>query len=255
MSWALVTGASSGMGLIYADRLAAQGYDMLLVSNQEKELNETADRLVAKYGVHAIPRFQDLAVRDAADLLYSFCQLQAIEIDVLINNAGMFFFKELHPEDEGRVDAMMNLHMTTVTRMSMLFGENMKRRGHGHILIVSSLAAALPMPGITVYAATKAYLKNFGRSFYFEMRPYGVTVTTVCPAAIATPLYNLRDRLMKTGIRLGIIWTPERLVKRTLRAMENGRRIIRPGFMNIYLPPLIAILPKCLVNRLWNKFK
>lgn len=255
MSWALVTGASSGMGLRYADQLASRGNNILLVSNQKEELQKAADDLKSKYGISAVPYYQDLAAADAAAQLFDFCREQKLEIDILVNNAGMFFFKELFPEDERRIDTMMQLHMTVITKLSLLFGNEMKRRGHGHILIVSSLAAALPMPGITIYAATKAYLKNFGRSLYFEMRPYGVSVTTVCPAAIATPLYNLSEKLLKLGVRTGIIWTPERLVRRAIRAMYHGRRIIRPGLMNIYLPPLIAILPKRLVNHLWQKFK
>lgn len=255
MSWALITGASSGMGLRYADQLASRGNNILLVSNQKEELQKAADDLKSKYGISAVPYYQDLASADAATQLFDFCCEQKMEIDILVNNAGMFFFKELFPEDERRIDTMMQLHMTVITKLSLLFGNEMKRRGHGHILIVSSLAAALPMPGITIYAATKAYLKNFGRSLYFEMRPYGVSVTTVCPAAIATPLYNLSDKLLKLGVKTGIIWTPERLVRRAIRAMYHGRRIIRPGLMNIYLPPLIAILPKRLVNHLWQKFK
>lgn len=255
MSWALVTGASSGMGLRYASQLAARGHDILLVSNQQEQLQTAASELSRKYGVKTVPHYQDLSAPDAAGQLVSFCREQGIEVEILVNNAGMFFFKELQPEDEHRVDTMMSLHTTTVTKLSMLFGNEMRLRGHGHILIVSSLAATLPMPGITIYAATKAYLKSFGRSFYFEMQPYGVGVTTVCPPAVATPLYNLSEKLLSLGVRCGVIWTPDRLVRRALRAMDHNRRCIKPGLMNLYLPVLIAILPKCLVNHLWNKFK
>ncbi len=167
----------------------------------------------------------------------------------------MFFFKELFPEDINRVETMLRLHITTITRLSILFGNAMKGRRHGNILIVSSMAASLPMPGITVYSATKSYLKSFGRSLYFEMRPYGVGVTTVCPPAVATPLYNISDRLMNIGVLCGVVCTPTRLLRRALRAMSRGRRIIRPGLMNIYLPILIALLPKRLVTYLWNKFR
>ncbi len=255
MSWALITGASSGMGLMYADSLASSGNDILLVSNQEEELRRVAVDLSSKYGVKAIPLYQDLAETDAAQKLISYCNGKDIEVEILINNAGMFFFKELYPSDTHRVETMLQLHISTVTRLSILFGNQMKERGHGHILIVSSLAATLPMPGITIYAASKSYLKSFGCSLYFEMRPYGVSVTTVCPPAVATPLYNLSERLLNIGVRCGVIWTPKRLVRRALRAMRHGRRIIKPGLMNIYLPILIALLPKSLVNYLWNKFK
>ena len=253
--WALITGGSSGMGLELARQLAAKGFDLLLVSNQEEELARVSEELSTTYGVHVLGRFQDLAAESAADELFSFCQEQGLEVEVLINNAGMFFFEELTAENEARALAMMRLHTFTPTRMCILFGEVMKRRGHGYILNMSSMAAKLPCPGITVYSATKAYLKSFSKSLYFEMRPYGVGVTTVCPAAIATPLYKLKPSLLKLGVSIGLIGTPRWLVRRALKRMFKKRRVVKPGLMNYYLPPLIAILPKWLVARLWKKFR
>ena len=87
------------------------------------------------------------------------------------------------------------------------------------------------------------------------MRPYGVGVTTVCPAAITTPLYRLDERKMRLGIRLGVIRTPKWLVRRALRALFRKRRVISPAFMNIYLPALVALLPGPFEARLWKKFK
>jgi short-subunit dehydrogenase len=120
---------------------------------------------------------------------------------------------------------------------------------------MSSMAAKLPCPGITIYSATKAYLKSFSKSLYFEMRPYGVGVTTVCPAAIATPLYKLKPSLLKLGVNIGLIGTPRWLVRKALRGMFHKRRVVKPGLMNLYLPPMIAVLPKGLVDKLWQKYK
>ena len=252
---ALITGGSSGMGLIYAQKLAEAGCDLLLVSNQQEELERTAFEMKGRFGVRAIARYQDLAARDAAEVLLAFCREQSLEVDILINNAGMFFFEELTPENEAKALTMMQLHIYTPTRLSVLLGEEMKHRGYGYILNVSSMAARLPCPGITVYSATKAYLKSFTKSLFFEMRPYGVGVTTVCPAAIATPLYKLKPSLLKLGVKVGLIGTPEWLVRRALRGLFRKRRVVKPGFMNYYLPPLIALLPKGLVDRLWRKYK
>lgn len=241
------------MGLEYAKQLAAKGNDLLIVSNQQEQLIEATSMLVEEYGVNVIPRYQDLAREDAAQQLYDYCKEQDYEVDTLICNAGMFFFKEMHPGIEPRISTMLNLHVTTNTRLCLLFGEDMKNRRGGHILIVSSLAAVLPMPGITLYAATKAYLKSFGRSLYFEMRPYGVSVTTVCPAAVATPLYNLKPSLMDFAVKIGVIWTPQRLVRLALKAMYRKRRLYSPGFMNLWMPVAIALLPKSLVNAIWKR--
>lgn len=252
---ALITGGSSGMGLEYARQLAAKGYDLLLVSNQQEELTKAASALSKAYQVDVIGHFQDLATETAAEDLFKFCQAENLQIDVLINNAGMFFFEELTTENQAKALTMLRLHIFTPTRLCILFGEEMKQRRSGFILNVSSMAAKLPCPGITTYSATKAYLKSFSKSMYYELRPYGVGLTVVCPAAIATPLYKLKPSLLKLGVKLGLIGTPQWLVRRALRGMFHKRRVVKPGFMNVYLPPLIAILPKRLVDKLWKKYK
>ena len=253
--WALVTGGSSGMGLEYAHQLAEMGCNLLLVSNQELELRNAAEDLKPDKAIQVVSHYQDLAIETAAEELLSFCQSENLQIDILINNAGMFFFEELTTENENKALTMMRLHIFTPTRLCVLFGEAMKKRGYGYIINMSSMAAKLPCPGITIYSATKAYLKSFGKSLYFEMRPYGVGVTTVCPAAIATPLYKLKPSLLNLGVKIGLIGTPQWLVRKALKGMMRKKRVVKPGFMNIYLPPLIAVLPNGLVDKLWQKFK
>lgn len=244
------------MGLEYARQLAERGYDLILVSNREDELASVREELCQAFPVRVTTRFQDLAVADAADRLFDWCTgEQGIVPDIVVNNAGMFFFKELERADLERVQAMLNLHVNTVTRTCLLFGDAMKRRGSGYLLIMSSMAARLPEPGITIYSATKAYLKSFGRSLSYELKPYGVGVTTVCPAAIATPLYRLDAKKMRLGVRTGLIQTPRWLVRRALRAMFLGRRVLSPAFMNVWLPPLIALLPGPLIAAIWKRIK
>lgn len=255
MGWALVTGASSGMGLEYSRQLASRGWDIVLVSNQENELVQAAADIAGFFGVNAVPHYADLSAENAAGELLDWCRCEGYEIEVLVNNAGMFFFKELGPGDMGRVGTMMNLHMKAVTEMCILFGAEMKVRGHGSILIMSSMASLLPAPGIAIYSATKAYLRSFGKSLFFEMRPYGVGVTTVCPAAIATPLYRLKPSLMELGVRVGVIKTPEWLVRRALNCLFKKKSTCRPGFMNVWMPPALALLPKGIESRIWKKLK
>ena len=253
--WALITGGSSGMGLEYAHQLTEIGCNLLLVSNQKEELEKVSESLKQNNAIQVIPHYQDLATETAAEELFAFCQAEGLQIDILINNAGMFFFEELTTENEAKALTMMRLHIFAPTKLCVLFGEEMKKRGYGYIINMSSMAAKLPCPGITIYSATKAYLKSFSKSLFFEMRPYGVGVTTVCPAAIATPLYRLKPSLLKLGVRIGLIGTPQWLVRKALNGMIRKKRVVKPGFMNIYLPPLIALLPHGLVAKLWQKFK
>lgn len=252
---ALITGGSSGMGLEYAWQLAEMGCDLLLVSNQKEELEKVAEAMRQGRENYVVSHYQDLATETAAEELFTFCQAENLQVDILINNAGLFFFEELSRENEDKALTMLRLHTFTPTRLCVLFGEEMKRHGYGYIINMSSMAAKLPCPGITIYSATKAYLKSFGKSLYFEMRPYNVGVTTVCPAAIATPLYRLKPSLLKLGVNIGLIGTPQWLVRKALKGMMRKKRVVKPGFMNLYLPPLIAVLPKTLVAKLWQKFK
>lgn len=219
------------------------------------EGRSAGEALESGTGRRVICRWADLTAADAAEVLHGWCVAEGLLPDVLVCNAGMFFFGELSPEKTGTVQAMLDLHIRVNTRLCLLFGEEMKRRGSGRIIIVSSMAARLPVPGITIYSATKAYLLSFGKSLWFELKPYGVKVTTVCPAAIATPLYRLKPSLMELGVKLGVIHTPKWLVRRALRASEHGRRVIRPSLMNAYLPALIALLPAPLEERIWRKLK
>ena len=250
MKTALVTGGSSGIGLEFARQLAQKGYALALVSNRGQELADAAEGLRAEFGLPVETLCIDLAQPGAAEKVLAWCP----EPDVLVNNAGMFFMEYLKPESLGKVRTMMGLHMDVVTELCILAGARMKEKGEGLILNMSSMTARIPAPGIAIYSATKSYLKVFGKSLSYELRPFGVTVTTVCPAAVDTGLYPLPDRLRRFLRRIGLIRTPEWLVRRSLRAMFRGRRTFSPGLTNFLLPPLIAILPARLIDRLGLKW-
>lgn len=250
MKTALVTGASSGMGLEFARQLAAKGYALAIVSNQDKELTDAAESLRKEFSVPVESLCIDLAQHGVAERVLEWCPSP----DILINNAGIFFMEYLGPGNLGKVRTMMALHMEVVTELCILAGSRMKEKGGGHILNMSSMTARIPAPGIAIYSSTKAYLKTFGKSLSYELHPFGVTVTTVCPAAVDTGLYPLDDRLRKTLRRIGLIRTPEWLVRKALRAMFRGRRTFSPGLTNAILPPLIALLPAALIDRLGIKW-
>lgn len=244
MALALVTGASSGIGLMYARELAqTYHYNLLLVSNQEKELHEVAADISAQYGVQTTPLYRDLSLPNAAEELHDYCTEHHLEVEVLINNAGVFFFNSLVETSMRRIELMIMLHVTTVTKLCRLFGEDMCRRRKGYILNMSSMSAWMAMPGIQCYNATKAYILNFSKSLWYELKPYGVSVTVMTPGAVDTALFGLSDYWRRVAVKLHVSIPPEKLVRRALHKMFKGKKQDMPGFINHLCLPLLKHLP------------
>lgn len=252
---ALVTGASSGIGLEYAKALAEQGYDLLIVSNQEKEIKETAITLHREWNVDVTPLYVDLTEENAVKDLVNYCHEHNLEVDVLVNNAGVFFFNELVKTDPRRIDLMLDLHVKSVTRMCRYFGEDMKKRGSGRIINMSSMSAWMTMPGINIYNATKAYILNFSRSLWYELKPHGVIVTAVCPGAVDTTLYGLSNYWRKVAVGLGVSMPPAKLVRKALKASKKGKKQTMPGWINHLFVPLIKHLPDWFVFAVIKRLK
>lgn len=260
----LVTGASSGIGLQYATQLARDYHtDLLLVSNQEEELRKVAEDLAAQYKVSAIPHYADLSKEDAAEELYAYCHANGMVVDILINDAGVFFFNPYCETSMKRISLMLNLHMTTVAKMCRLFGEDMiarqltaeeqaqticgKPRKKGYILNMSSMSAWMAMPGIQTYNATKAFIYNFSKSLWYELKPKGVNITVMTPGAVDTALFGLAPNLRKLAVNLTVSIPPEKLVKRALRSMFRGKKADMPGVINHLCTPLLKHTPDWLV--------
>ncbi len=260
----LVTGASSGIGLQYATQLARDYHtDLLLVSNQEQELQRVAADLSAQYGVRAIAHYADLSLADAAENLHQYCLDNHLQVDILINDAGVFFFNPYCETSMNRISLMLNLHMTTVAKMCRLFGEDMiarqltaeeqaqticgKPRKKGYILNMSSMSAWMAMPGIQTYNATKAFIYNFSKSLWYELKPKGVNITVMTPGAVDTALFGLAPNLRKLAVNLTVSIPPEKLVKRALRSMFRGKKADMPGVINHLCTPLLKHTPDWLV--------
>ena len=260
----LVTGASSGIGLQYATQLARDYHtDLLLVSNQELELRQVAADLSSRYGVNAIPLYADLSLPDAAERLHQYCRDNGLVVDILINNAGVFFFNPYCETSMKRIDLMLHLHIMTVSKLTRLFGEDMvsreltqeeqvqqicgKSRRKGYILNMSSMSAWMAMPGIQSYNASKAFIYNFSKSLWYELRPKGVNITVMTPGAVDTELFGLAPHLRRLAVALTVAIPPEKLVKRALRKMFRGKKADMPGVINYLCTPLLKHTPDWLV--------
>ena len=260
----LVTGASSGIGLQYATALARDYHcDLLLVSNQQKELDEVAADLAKTYGVKTVAHFADLSLTDAAENLHAWVKENGYIVDVLINNAGVFFFNPYCETSMRRIELMLQLHVMTVAKLTRLFAEDMMQReltdeeartricGHkrmrGYILNMSSMSAWMAMPGIQTYNASKAFIYNFSKSLWYEFRPKNVGITVMAPGAVDTGLFGLAPRLRKLAVNLTVSIPPEKLVKRALKKMFRNKKADTPGVINWLSTPMLTHTPDWLL--------
>lgn len=242
--WALLTGASRGIGLELARGLAARGYSLVLVARGVAGLNEARESLLAEGAKEVVTIAADLTAEGAAQSLYEECRERSLEVEVLVNNAGMFIYRNVCDVESERVSRIIGLHVTAATELCRLFGRDMCERGRGYILNISSYASWLPLGGLSLYAATKAYLREFSYALRDEVIDRGVRVSVATPAGVATDLYGLPERYQRVGLRLGVLLSPEKVAQRCLRGVFRGRRRVALGVMYRVLIPLLRHLPK-----------
>ncbi len=240
---AIVTGASSGIGLAFCRTLAWMGCGLLMISNQQEELGACAREISANFGVTAIPFFCDLTDPDVASRIADFADSKSLRIDYLINNAGIFSFLPIAETPERKIDCFVDLHVRAVTSLSRLFAQRFIKQGHGRILNMSSMSCWAPMPGLAMYAATKAYIRVFTRSLHYELLDSGVTATAACPGGIATDLFGLPPKLMKLAVRLGAVQTPEKFTRTAIRKMLRGKKQYINGLLNRLAIPAVGVAP------------
>ncbi len=235
---ALVTGASKGIGRCYALQLADLGYNVLMIASGADDLlraSEEVSRVNPRVWVRALVK--DLATPTAAEELFAWTEGEGIKVDVLINNAGIFSFCDILNTPIERILRMIFLHDVTSTLNCRLYAADMIKRGGGRILNMSSFSIWMPYPGLSLYSASKAYLKSFSVAFSKEVEDRGVTVTAICPAGIATDLYGLSPKLQRFGVKTGILMTPKSCARRSLKAMFRGRRCKVPDWwFRLFIP-------------------
>lgn len=253
--FAIVTGASSGIGYAFAEQLAKRGYNLLIVSNVP-EIEEAAKRLrrptpALPEGkeIEVIPLQMDLGQQSSARELYDYTRAHEMEVEVLVNNAGVYHDKDILDDSEGFTSLIMNLHMYTPAMLCYLFGQDMRARRHGYILNVCSVTAKMAVQRLGTYGGTKAFLAHFTRALHIELRKYGVKVTNVSPGAVDTGLYSISPALTKLGKCLGIIASPERLARRGLFALFHGwAKTTVPTIFWQVLCFLILLIPTCVLR-------
>lgn len=254
--YAIITGASSGCGYEYARVMAQKGYDLLIVSNEET-IHDKAQLLRQDYSVSVISLVRNLGVQEAAKELYDYCQTQGLEVEVLINNAGVYHDRDFLDDSEAFNQLIFNLHMHTPAMLMYYFAQDMVKHGKGYILNMCSITANIAVQRLATYGATKAFLQHFTRCTHIEMKDYGVIITNVSPGAVNTGLYNIRSWLTKMGLALGYIVSPEYLAHRGVRALFRGKaKVTIPSVWNHILLFFVMLIPTSLLRliRKWRIF-
>lgn len=252
-AYALITGAASGMGRIYARRLAGMGYSLVLVDINSSGLEETASLVSSDAKVLTI--VQDLSSSDAADRIHEITEAAGCEVEVLVNNAGVMFCQGMAETSERMLKLMMAVHMTTPLMLCRKYVGPMKERGRGYILNISSLAAWMIWPGIGMYGCTKRFVRNYSRELRIECQKTGVSVTNAYFGAVDTPLVPLKDSLRRLARALAVMISPEKAVDKALRATFRRKRGVMPGFLNKIFLPFIVMMPDCLLGWIYRKAK
>jgi uncharacterized protein len=245
--WALVTGASSGIGEIYAWELAKQGVHLVLVARRESLLEDLAAELRENCGVQVDVIPCDLSDPEAPRLVFNRVQDERRPIRILVNNAGMSVFGRFDQTSLEANHKLLMLNVNATVALTRLFLPEMVKYQNGLIINVCSLAAFRPMAYISNYAASKAFVLSFSEALWAELRETGVKVLAVCPGAVDTPMTKGMDKKIPKA-------TPVEVVQSSLKALEAGRCFVIPGaFSNQVMAHMPRFFTRAYTARFWEK--
>jgi hypothetical protein len=250
---AVITGASGGIGEAFAYELARDGYRLVLIARDNEELNRVAGVITSKLDVPTIAIPQDLCETDAAATIFAELQRRDIVPDILVNNAGFGIMGAATERDLAEQLSMIDLNVRTTTELSLRFGRQMRSRGRGGIINVSSVAGYLPGPKMAIYYATKAYITSFTEALAHELRPFGVMVTVVCPGITRTDFQRRagleNTLLMKSSPPM----TPEQVARIGYAGHKKGRRRVITGAHNYFTAFSSIVMPNSILMAVINR--
>lgn len=242
---ALVTGASSGIGLDIATLLAEKGFDLILSARRKDRLTSLAESLRAKHGCDAQIVEADLAKPDGAEKLYTEARRKRSDISVLVNNAGFGIQNEVLSQSLEEIRAMVQVNITALTELTRLAALDMKAAGEGRILQLSSIGAFQPSPVYAVYSAAKSYVLSFSYAMNYELNGTGVSITTLCPGITETEFHDVAGH-QKTGFMKSMSMTSRRVAEIGVSAMMKRRRVVIPGLSNKINSFLMESFPRAM---------
>jgi short-subunit dehydrogenase len=232
---ALITGASAGLGREFARQLAGRAGALVLVARREERLHQLRDELTkCDPNLHVHIRRTDLAGSAGVNDLIAWLEAEKIDVDLLINNAGLGDLGHFAKIDPARLDQILSVNIVALTRLTRKLLPGMLSRKRGAILNVSSSAGFLPIAGFAVYAASKAYVTNFSEALRAEVRGQGVHVSVLCPGPVHTEFMDVAQRLggrphMAAPELVHV--SAEAVVREALAALQKNQPLVIPGFL------------------------
>jgi short-subunit dehydrogenase len=236
--WALITGASAGIGRELARLFAAGGHNVALVARSEDRLAALAKELKGAHGIEARVFPADLAVPGAAAAVFE--RARELEIGVLVNNAGVGHYGEFARTDLRAQTDLIQVNIGALVELTHHFVQPMLQRNRGRILNVASVAAFQPGPTVNAYYASKAFVYSFSYALANELASTGITVTTLCPGTTHTEFFE------RAGIHMKRPWpmtSARKVAELGYRATMRGRRVAIPGLMNRVMARVSPCLP------------
>ena len=230
-SWVLITGASSGFGAEFARQYAEQGHSLVLVARRFDRLQELAESLRQQHRIDVVVEGVDLSSIEEVIQLHQRLLERGIAIDILINNAGHGLHGTFLDVQLDASLAMIQLDIASLTALTHVFAQDMRKRGRGKILLVASMLASLGMQKFAVYAAAKAYVLRLGEALYRELKLDGITVTTLCPGMSDTGFATAAHQKITPALRQ-VMMKPVPVVAAGIRALQAGRISVVPGWVN-----------------------
>ena len=235
--WALVTGASSGLGREFAARLAGRGMHLILAARRTQLMNELAQELLTRHGTTSHIVTIDLATPDAGRKLHDEIRRLNVDVELVINNAGAGLIGDIETTDPDDVCRMLTLNILTLTDLTYRLLPDMLQRGHGAIVNMSSVAAFQPVAFMGAYAASKSFILHFSEALWAEARSRGVTVMGLCPGVTETEFFT---RAGAPGwLQKHTSQTPSRVVRKALKGLEKRRQYLVTGWKD-YLITIVV---------------
>ena len=251
---ALITGASSGIGYELAKIFAADHHDLILVARNLDKLNGLKSELEGKYGIKAMVIPADLSIPHIADEIYYDLSNKEIEVDFLVNNAGLGDYGFFVDADWKKQAQMLQLNVVALTHLTKLFLRGMIERRNGKIMNVASTAAFQPGPLMAVYYATKAYVLHFSEALANEVKGTGVTVTTLCPGPTESGFRSAATMGASRMFKIMLVPTAADVARFGYRAMMKGQTVAIHGVLNYLLSFSVRFTPRSLVTWVSRQF-